>query len=76
MIETWLIIWNAGLTIWLFTLIFHQNNITKLLEALSNDLNQAKICDGRIVTRYKNGDMKIDLTECSNVQHIWESDRK
>ena len=64
--EVALIIWNILLTILLFVVIRCQNNQESLLYALRDDLNQAKICDGRIVTRYKNGDVKIDLTECPN----------
>lgn len=50
-----LIIWNIGLSILLFWVIRCQNNQEKLLYALRDDLNKAKICDECIVNTLKKG---------------------
>lgn len=65
-----LMIWNIGLSILLFWVIRCQENQEELLYALRDDLNQAKICDGYVAQGMKNGQFKIDLTECPNVRRM------
>lgn len=75
MIESLLILWNAALTIFLFVVIKCQINQEKLLFALRDDLNKAKICDGYVAQGMKNGQFKIDLSECPNVRRMDQDEK-